>query len=92
MNPYFEQDDTWHKFHEQFCIHCMETLVAQIGDAYVVNVDEHIYTHEIPGDERRLARRTTDSISATVQPCLVACSRFQSIQRNSVGAMRSLYK
>lgn len=63
MNPYFEQDDAWHKFHEQFCIHCMETLVAQIGDAYVVNVDEHIYIHEIPGDDRRLLGRADVSMA-----------------------------
>ena len=61
MNPYLEQEDAWHKFHEQFCIHCMELLVPQVRPNYIVELGEYVFVQELP-DERR-------SIAWTLQIC-----------------------
>ncbi|HEX4795302.1 MAG TPA: DUF4058 family protein [Humisphaera sp.] len=62
MNPYLEQEDAWHKFHEQFCIHCMELLVPQVRPNYIVELDEHVFVQELPADERRLIGRSDLSV------------------------------
>ena len=63
MNPYLEQADVWHSFHEQFCTLAMELLAAQVRPGYIVKLDEHVYVHELAGDERRLAGRGDVTIS-----------------------------
>ena len=50
MNPYLEQDDAWHNFHEQFPMAVVEMLVPQVRPNYFVRVDEHVYLHEMPED------------------------------------------
>lgn len=57
MNPYLEQDDVWHSFHEHFCFRCFESLVPQVGDSYIVTVDQHVYIHDIGSSDRRLLGR-----------------------------------
>jgi hypothetical protein len=48
MNPYLEQDDAWHDFHERFLPLVADLLVAQVRPAYIVKIDEHVYVHEVP--------------------------------------------
>ncbi len=60
MNPYFEQDDVWHGFHQQFCSICQELLVPQVRPRYIVKLEEHVYIHELPAAERRLLGRAVD--------------------------------
>jgi hypothetical protein len=50
MNPYLEQDDAWHDFHERFLPLVADLLVAQVRPAYIVKIDEHVYDHEVPVD------------------------------------------
>jgi hypothetical protein len=57
MNPYLEQDDAWHDFHERFCPLVAELLTAQVRPAYIVKIDEHVYIHELEEEARRLAGR-----------------------------------
>ncbi len=57
MNPYLEQDDAWHDFHERFMPHAAEALAAQVDPNYIVKIDEHIYIHELPGDPRQFLGR-----------------------------------
>lgn len=64
MNPYLEQEGTWHKFHGQFCTHCMELLVPQVRPNYIVELDENVYVHELPAEERHLLGRSDLSIVA----------------------------
>ncbi|MBV8676985.1 MAG: DUF4058 family protein, partial [Planctomycetaceae bacterium] len=54
MNPYLEQDDAWHNFHEKFLPAIAERLVPQVRPNYIVKLDEHIYVHELPHEPRRL--------------------------------------
>jgi hypothetical protein len=52
MNPYLEQDDVWHDFHERFLPHVADVVGAQLAAHYIVKIDEHVYIHE-PSAERR---------------------------------------
>jgi hypothetical protein len=57
MNPYLEQDDAWHDFHEKFLPAVAERLVPQVRPNYIVKLDEHVYVHEMPHEPRRLLGR-----------------------------------
>jgi hypothetical protein len=57
MNPFLEQDNVWHDFHESFMPTVREMLAPQVRPQFMVKIDEHIYIHELPVDERRLAGR-----------------------------------
>jgi hypothetical protein len=57
MNPYLEQDDAWHDFHEKIIPAIAERLVVQVRPDYIVKIDEHIYVHELPADSRRYMGR-----------------------------------
>jgi len=63
MNPYLEQEGIWHKFHEQFCTHCLELLVPQVRPHYIVEFDENVYVHELPDEQRRLLGRSDLSLA-----------------------------
>lgn len=65
MNPFLEQDDVWHNFHQQFCSVCQELLVPQVRPGYIVKLEEHVYIHELPAAERRLLGRAEVSDSTT---------------------------
>lgn len=78
MNPYLEQDDAWHGFHERFCTRLADELVGRTGPHYLVKLDENVYLHELPSEERRLMGRPdvmvlepgdrAHATSATVSP------------------------
>jgi hypothetical protein len=57
MNPYLEQDDAWHDFHERFAPQVAEVLMPQVRPAYIVKIDEHVYIHETPENGRGLLSR-----------------------------------
>jgi len=57
MNPYLEQADAWHDFHESFMPLAREVLSAQVDPRYIVKIDEQVYIHELSGEERRLLGR-----------------------------------
>jgi hypothetical protein len=52
MNPYLEQDDVWHDFHERCLPYVAEVIGAQLPAHYIVKIDEHLYIHEPPADQR----------------------------------------
>jgi hypothetical protein len=58
MNPYLEQIEVWHDFHERVCPLVAELLTAQVRPHYIVKIDEHIYIHELPAGSRTLAGRS----------------------------------
>jgi hypothetical protein len=47
MNPYLEQDDVWHDFHERFIPLVATLLGGQLRPRYIVKIDEHIFVHEL---------------------------------------------
>jgi Protein of unknown function (DUF4058) len=63
MNPYLEHEDAWHNFHEQFPDRVVEVLEPQVGPNYFLKVDEHVYIHELPDDQRRFLGRVDAALS-----------------------------
>lgn len=57
MNPYLEQEDVWHDFHERFLPVAAELLLPQVRPKYIIRLDEHAYIHELPASDRRLVGR-----------------------------------
>jgi hypothetical protein len=63
MNPFLEQPETWHDFHERFCPACSDALVPQVRPGYIVKLDEHVYIHELSSQERRLLGRADVAVT-----------------------------
>src|SRR5438105_6320764 len=63
MNPYLEHEDAWNNFREQFPDRVVEVLEPQVGPNYFLKVDEHIYIHELPEDQRRFLGRADAALS-----------------------------
>src|SRR5260221_8055952 len=57
MNPYLEQEDVWHDFHQRFIPALAAALAPQLRPDYIVKVDTHVYVHEPPTGERQFAGR-----------------------------------
>lgn len=64
MNPYLEQDDVWHDFHERFLPAAAEVIGSQVQPEYIVKIDEHVYVHELPADSRRFLGRADLGVTA----------------------------
>ena len=64
MNPYLEQDEVWHDFHQTFVTAMRQSLVQQVGSRYIVKLELHIYIRELASDERRFLGRPDVGIHA----------------------------
>jgi Protein of unknown function (DUF4058) len=62
MNPYLEQEDVWHDFHERFIPLVATILGGQLRPRYIVKIDEHIYVHELATEARRSVGRADVSL------------------------------
>jgi len=63
MNPYLEQDDVWHDFHDSFLPLARDLLNAQVGADYIVKIDEHVYIHDLAEDQRTLLGRADVAVA-----------------------------
>jgi hypothetical protein len=68
MNPFLEQDDAWHDFHERFLPLVADLLVAQVRPNYIVKIDEHVYVHELPPEPRHLLDRADVLVGRSPRP------------------------
>jgi hypothetical protein len=87
MNPFLEQPDSWHSFHESFCPAILEAIVPQIRPKYIAKIDEFVYLHELSAEERRLVGRgdvtvsqRNDRDSSVLVAPTVAASVFGSVR------------
>lgn len=67
MNPYLEQDDVWHDFHEAFLPQLRDQIAGNVAPHYIVKIDEHVYIHEPPAVDRTFLGRA-DVFVATRRP------------------------
>jgi len=67
MNPFLEQEDVWHDFHERFLPYVAEVIGSQLPAHYIVKIDEHVFIHEPPAEQRSFLGRG-DVFVATRQP------------------------
>jgi hypothetical protein len=65
MNPYFEQADDWPDFHNEFLTFLRRQLDSRIGPNYFVQLEKHVYIHELPPEPRRLLGRPDVSLVRT---------------------------
>ncbi len=56
MNPYLEQERAWSDFHESFIPAARDLLAAQVRPHFIAKINEHLFIHELPDEERRLAK------------------------------------
>jgi Protein of unknown function (DUF4058) len=73
MNPYIERALVWHDFHESFMPFVRETLTPQVGTRYYVRIDEQLFIHDLPSEERRFLGRG-DILVSTSAPAGAAAA------------------
>ena len=66
MNPYLENENVWHDFHQRFAIACADALAPQGSPKYIVKVDYNIYIHEQSAEQRLAGRPDVAIISRDV--------------------------
>ena len=52
MNPYLEQTAHWQDFHIEFLTTIRRALTPQVGSNYIVQLEEHVYIHDMAADTR----------------------------------------
>jgi hypothetical protein len=57
MDPYLEQADVWPGFHSQALTAIVAQLVPQVTPLYVVQMEEQLFIHELPAEQRRYLGR-----------------------------------
>ena len=62
MNPYFEQADDWQDFHGEFLMRLRHELAPQVRPKYIVQLEKHVYIHDLPPEPRRLLGRPDVSV------------------------------
>jgi Protein of unknown function (DUF4058) len=63
MNPYFEQAALWPDFHTEFLSSLRRQLAPQVAPRYIVQLEQHIYIHDLPPEPRRLIGRADVSVT-----------------------------
>ena len=63
MNPYFERSTISLDFHTEFLTSLRRLLVPQVTPKYFVQLDEHVYIHDAPTEERRWVGRSDLSVA-----------------------------
>ncbi|MGO9598940.1 MAG: DUF4058 family protein [Isosphaeraceae bacterium] len=63
MNPYFEQAAHWLDFHTEFLSAVRRLLAPQIAPKYIVQLEEHIYIHDLPPEPRQRLRTADLSVA-----------------------------
>src|SRR3954452_5043453 len=63
MNLYFEQAASWQDFHTEFLSALRRLLAPQVAPNYIVQLEEHVYIHDLPPEPRRPLGRADLSVS-----------------------------
>lgn len=64
MNPYLEQADVWHDFHQRLIPRMADELSVTIRPKYIAKVDENVYIHDVSSDGRHLLGRPDVAVLA----------------------------
>lgn len=57
MNPWLEQPDVWHDFHQRFVSRLGDSIAKVVRPSYIAKIDENVYIHELSADQRYLLGR-----------------------------------
>ena len=70
MNPYFEQSAQWHGFHMEFLTALRHQLAPRVLPKYIVQLEEHVYIHDLPPEPRHLIGRANVSVARQEAPAV----------------------
>ena len=65
MNPYLEQPAVWQDFHQSFLVFLRRVLRELLQPNYIVKLDEHLYIHELPEDDRHFLGKSDIGLTST---------------------------
>ena len=65
MNPYFEQSTIWQDFHNEFVGALRRLIAPQVVPDYFVQLEEHLYIHDLPPEQGRVVGRADVSLAST---------------------------
>src|SRR5271157_4366954 len=68
MDPYLEHPGFWPGFHGQALTAIVAQLVPQVTPAYVVQMEEQLFIHELPAEERRYLGRADIAVGTGPWP------------------------
>jgi hypothetical protein len=69
MDPYFEQAAPWQDLHTEYLSALRRQLAPRIAPNYIVQLEEHVYIHDLPPEPRRsLGRADLSVIRAEATP------------------------
>lgn len=68
MNPWLEQPDVWHDFHQAFIGSIRTRLAEQVRPDYITKIDENVYIHELSAEQRLLLGRPDVGVFEGVAP------------------------
>ena len=68
MDPYLEQPGLWPGFHGQALSAIVAQLVPQVTPAYVVQMEEQLFIHELPAEEGRYLGRADIAVGTGPWP------------------------
>jgi Protein of unknown function (DUF4058) len=68
MDPYLEQSGIWPGFHGQALSAIVAQLVPQVTPAYVVQMEEQLFIHELPAKERWQVGRGDVTVGSGPRP------------------------
>jgi hypothetical protein len=63
MNPFIEQTAHWQDFHTELLTTIRRSLTPQVGPNYIVQLEEHVYIHDMPPEPRRRVGRADVSVA-----------------------------
>lgn len=64
MNPYLEQPDAWHDFHQRYITALSDQLTEQVRPNYLVKIEDYVFVHELPEAERHFVGRSDVSVTS----------------------------
>jgi hypothetical protein len=68
MNPYLEQAARWQDFHNEFLMCLRHELIPQVRPRYIVQLEEHVYIHDLPPEPRQFLGRPDVSVVRSRTP------------------------
>src|SRR5262245_40164334 len=68
MNPYLEQEDAWHDFHERAIPLLADRIGGQVSPRYIVKIDERLYIHEPSAEAKRFLGRSDVAVAELSRP------------------------
>lgn len=68
MNPFLEQETVFHDFHQTVIPLIRGALVEQVRPGYLIKLEEYLFIHELPAEQRRVLGVADVAVSRGTRP------------------------